>query len=105
MKSKTYSLRCLAPDGAIITESRSFPSIEAAWARSSDMGSRWYFYPIHVVTGPCSCPARARIVAVPDGMGAEWIGKTLGKLSQACAADSQHAADYCNGLIPFCVYP
>jgi len=106
---KTYALRCLAPDGTIITESREFPTVQAAWDRSSDMGSRWFFYPIHVVTGPGAPgihrPALSRIIAVPHGMDAEWKGRALGTLAKALAADSQHAADYCNGLTPLCVSP
>lgn len=102
---KTYALRCIAPDGEIKTESNAFPSIRAAWQRADDMGSRWFFYPINVVTGPTRALARARIVAVPHGVPSAWVGKTLGKLARACAVNSQHAADYCNGLTPFCVYP
>ena len=37
-------------DGEYKTEGKNFPTTEAAWNRSNDMGSRWYFYPFHFVT-------------------------------------------------------
>ena len=37
-------------DGEYKTEGKSFDSVESAWNRSNDMGSRWYFYPFHFVT-------------------------------------------------------
>ena len=43
-----YTLRCFALDGDSITEGK-FKTIEEAWKRSEDMGSRWIFYPIHTV--------------------------------------------------------
>lgn len=36
-------------DGDYVTEGRDFESIDEAWDRSEDMGSRWYFYPFHFV--------------------------------------------------------
>ena len=37
-------------DGEYKTEGKDFPTTEAAWDRSNDMGSRWYFYPFHFIT-------------------------------------------------------
>lgn len=99
----TAALHCLAPDGASVREGE-FQSIDAAWQRSSDMGSRWFFYPAHVVTGPARSD-RARILAVPHGMPDQWKGQTLGKLKKAFAADPEGAYDYCTGCAPFCVWP
>lgn len=60
-----YTLRCIAPDGASVREGE-FDSIESAWDRASEMGSRWFFYPFHVVTGSCD-PDKCRVVSAPDG--------------------------------------
>ena len=101
--TRPAALHCLAPDGASVREG-DFPGITAAWQRSADMGSRWYFYPAHIVTGPARSD-RARILDTPHGMPSEWKGRTLGKLKKAFAADPEGACDYCNGLAPFCVLP
>lgn len=97
------ALHCLAPDGESKREGE-FPNVKSAWERSSDMGSRWYFYPVHVVTGPARSD-RARILSVPNGMHSLWEGKTLGKLKRAFAADPEHVADYCNGKTPLMLLP
>lgn len=99
-----YALRCMAPDGAIVTEGH-FPTIEAAWQRSSDMGSRWFFYPIHLVTGSTCTAKRARILAEPSGMPDQWKGKTVGRLALAVKANPEITEGYCNEGTPFCVWP
>jgi hypothetical protein len=43
------TLICMAFDGDYVTEGRDFQSVDAAWERSNDMGSRWFFYPFHFV--------------------------------------------------------
>lgn len=100
----TAALHCLAPDGESVREGE-FQDVFSAWSRSVDMGSRWYFYPVHVVTGPTRNFNRARILDVPHGMPSEWKGRTLGKLKKVFAANSQHVADYCNGQTPFEIGP
>lgn len=96
-------LCCIAPDGEHQTEGRPhdpYPSTESAWNRSNDMGSRWFFYPIHVVT------STGKIIAdVPHGMSKEWIGRRLATLCKAIAAHSEHACDYINGKTPFEILP
>lgn len=102
MKNK-YTLRCIAPDGEHQTERGyerdGFPTIDAAWDHANDLGSKWIFYPIAVVT------AGETIRAVPHGMPEEWIGRKLATLCKAFAADSQHVCDYVNGETPCCVFP
>lgn len=44
-----YQLICMSFDGDYQVEGNDFESVQAAWDRSSDMGSRWYFYPFHFV--------------------------------------------------------
>ena len=51
-------------DGDYVTEGRDFPTIESAWERASDMGSRWFFYPFCFVT----TASGATIKAAPEGM-------------------------------------
>jgi hypothetical protein len=55
----TYQLVCLALDGDKVTEGQ-FDTVNDALDRSANMGSRWFFYPIHVVTG------QVKILDVPD---------------------------------------
>lgn len=43
-----YKLICMAFDGEYVTEGE-FKTIDEAWERSEDMGSRWFFYPFHFV--------------------------------------------------------
>lgn len=45
---ESYMLVVIAPDGAFKIEGH-FDSIDDAWKRSEDMGTRWYFYPFHFV--------------------------------------------------------
>ena len=47
---KKYCLICMSFDGEYITEGSKFDSVQSAWDRSNDMGSRWHFYPFHFVT-------------------------------------------------------
>ena len=51
-------------DGSYVTEGRDFESVQAAWNRSEDMGSRWYFYPFHFVT----TESGKTIVSAPEPM-------------------------------------
>ena len=55
----SYQLVCLALDGEKVTEGQ-FDTVSDALTRSDNMGSRWFFYPIHVVTG------QVKILDVPD---------------------------------------
>ncbi len=43
-----YKLLCFAPDGSYVTEGE-FDEIAEANRRDNDLGSRWIFYPIHVI--------------------------------------------------------
>jgi hypothetical protein len=45
-------------NGDYVTEG-TFNSIQEAWERSEDMGSRWYFYPFHFVTTESGKTVRA----------------------------------------------
>lgn len=95
-------LMCFAPDGARVREGN-FESIDDAWSRAHDMGSRWYFYPIRVVASDNK--ELSKIQDVPHGMCKEWIGYSLKKLSQALKMHEQLACDYLNGLAPFYILP
>lgn len=94
----TKKLVCIAPDGATITEGE-FETTEQAWNRSEDMGSRWYFYPIHIVTG------EKKIIDTPDGMSKEWIGRNLSTLIKQIQQDEEETLSYANGEIPCPFYP
>lgn len=47
----TYHATLYAPDGARVTDFHNRESIEQVWSMVADMGSRWIFYPLVVVTG------------------------------------------------------
>jgi len=107
MKSKSkFALRCIAPDAEYVTEGINFPTVESAWKRADDMGSRWIFYPIHVVTTNGSMSRKTIIRGVPIGMPSEWEGKTFGRLLDAMKELPHIVTDYVNGSYPhFAVYP
>lgn len=46
---KTYNLYVVAPDGANIKDSE-HPNIESAQNESANLGSKWFFYPFHIIT-------------------------------------------------------
>ena len=60
-----------------------FGSIEQAWNRAADMGSRWYFYPLSVVA------KNGVIIDTPEGF--EYLKNTklenLSILAEAIQAD------------------
>ena len=96
-------LRCIATDGSMVWEGsflQPFPDTDAAWRRASDMGSRWFFYPIHVVTS-----LRGFIADVPNGMSDLWIGKSVYTLARAIEDNQGHACDYIAGRCPFELLP
>lgn len=101
MKNK-FTLTCVAPDGERIVEGF-FDSVESAWKRANDMGSRWFFYPVSIVCG--SAYRNPRIVAVPDGMSPEWVGRAIKTLQKAFAANSEHVCDWLNGKCPLELCP
>jgi hypothetical protein len=37
-------------NGDYVTEGKNFKTIDSAWERANDMGSRWFFYPFCFVT-------------------------------------------------------
>jgi hypothetical protein len=81
-----YNLVVVAPDGDRQIDS-SHETVDQCWEASSDMGSKWCFYPFHVVTGP-SRSTQARIVGIPElgGVGAAFKSctvKTFGKFLEA----------------------
>lgn len=90
----------MAPDGALVREGE-FASIEAAWSRASDMGSRWCFYPVAIVTGE-SRSDLARIVDAPEEL-KHYVGLSLRTLARAFAANSEAVCDWINGKAPLCI--
>ena len=45
-----FRLICMSFDGDYVTEGRDFKTVQVAWERAADMGSRWFFYPFSFVT-------------------------------------------------------
>ena len=54
-----YQLVCLSAEGERVTEGQ-FSTVEDALVRSENMGSRWFWHPLHVVTG------KVKIIDLPD---------------------------------------
>ena len=95
-----YHLKCLAPDGDMVTEGRDFDSIESAWRRADEMGSRWIFFPFCVVT-----TAGGIIRSVPEHAPSEWLGRNVKTMAKRFAENSEAVAEYCNGESQLCVWP
>ena len=76
---KVYNLVCIAPDGDHATDCHDRPFDECI-QRSQDMGSRWIFYPFHVITTPSN-----KTVADAFGPMECFIGKRLTTLKKAIA--------------------
>ncbi len=91
------TLICMAPDGATVREGQ-FDSVESCWQRAQDMGSRWFFYPLHLVTGP-SRSDLARIADTPREL-EHWRGRSVRSLARAIAANADHVCDWLNGKTP-----
>lgn len=95
-----YQLICISPDGDTKQEGRDFTSIDYAWERNEDMGSRWVFFPMRVIAGPTG----KRIVSVPTGMYTDWIGHSVSKLCLAIQNKPEEVLKWLNGEIPFPLY-
>ena len=82
----SYQLICLSPDGDSVTEG-TFPTVDDAWSRNDNMGSRWFFYPIRVVI------KTVRIVSACDAFVLEgdifipqmYVGRNLSTLKKDLA--------------------
>ena len=62
-----YFLVCMAFDGDYVIEKdrfnpQGYDSIEAAWDRNEEMGSRWFFFPFRVVVDESN-----HVVSAADG--------------------------------------
>jgi len=78
--TKKYNLVCIAPDGDHVTDTweKSYGTCIKA---SQDMGSKWIFYPFHVVT----TLSNKTVVDAFDDM-EPFIGKRLKTLKRAIAS-------------------
>lgn len=88
-------LICISADGEFATEGRNFPSTDEAWTRYNEMGSRWFFYPIPVVTNG------EKILAVPHGCMDSWIGQPLEAFIKVVKLFPKEVSLYLEGKIPF----
>lgn len=82
----------MAFDGEFQRERPTFDSIDAAWAYSNDLGSKWYFYPFHFVT------TESHKTILAAGSGLEWLEgyrvSTAAKLfAKASASANAQGAD------------
>lgn len=80
MHIKKCNLVCIAPDGEHVTDQHEKPYNECVYA-SQEMGSKWYFYPFHVIT----TPSNKTVVDIPyEGM-EHFIGRRLSTVKKAIA--------------------
>ena len=47
--TKKYNVICMSFDGEYKTEQFESPTIQEAWNRANDLGSKWHFYPFYFV--------------------------------------------------------
>ena len=77
-----FRLACIAEDGAHQIERNTFSedgcwnSIEQAWQRNDDMGSRWIFYPHRVIVDRWTNV----VVSVADDLPQDWVGKDFSEV-------------------------
>lgn len=84
-----------------MTERDDFPSIRAAWEHAADMGSRWFFYPILVVTA-----GRSKVIrGVPDGIMEEWEGRQLATFLKTIREEADAVAEFVRGEAPWYLAP
>jgi len=76
---KKYNLVCIAPDGDHIIDAKD-KTYEECVRAERDMGSRWFFYPFHVITND----SNVTVVDAFDDM-EPFIGKRLKTLKKAIA--------------------
>lgn len=83
-------LICMAFDGDYVTEGRGFDSVEAAWERADDMGSRWYFYPYCFVTTDSGQTIKAAVYPLDcfEGKRVSTVVKTFEKVAAAPEAQN-----------------
>ncbi len=67
--SPPFSIRVISPDGDYSTDSSSHSSIADAIIHASEFGSKWIFYPLHVITDSFNF-----IADVPPEPPQSWIG-------------------------------
>lgn len=60
---RQYKLICMGFDGDYVTDAYC-DSIDSAWEKSNDLGSKWYFYPFHFVL----TPSGKSIASTPTGL-------------------------------------
>jgi hypothetical protein len=95
-----YHLKCLATDGEMVTEGRDFDSVSQAWERANEMGSRWIFYPVRVVT-----TEGGFIRGVPEGCPIDWMGRNIKTLCKSFAGNEDAVCDYVRGYSPLLLLP
>ena len=81
-----FKLICMTFDGDYVTEGE-FDSVQDAWERSEDMGSRWYFYPFHFVVSQSG----KSIVDAPEMLD-RFKGKRIKTVRQEFKRLSEHPA-------------
>ena len=89
-----YDLAVLAPDGERQIEYVG-GSVSDCWEHSNDMGSRWIFYPFHVVVSE----SHKTVIDTPDGFLSVFKGKRLKTLQDYLKANEREIYDFLNATL------
>ena len=79
----TYNVTVIATDGDHRTEGE-FADIADAWEYISDMGSRWFFYPIHVVSNNGVVVEAAPEFTYLEGMDVRDLPSVANEMQETC---------------------
>jgi hypothetical protein len=90
-----YTAIAFAPDGDYITEGH-FESIESAWDRINDWGSRWYFYPFTFVTTDYPSKTSRIVDACDFPYLSDMKHKSIKTVSQFIEKNGQELCDILN---------
>jgi len=96
-KKKHYKLICMSFDGDYVTEGR-FDMVGEAWARSNDMGSRWYFYPFHFVSTEKTIKEAPTPLEIFQGMRIKTVSKIFNSYSKRDEAQGMDCDEFVNLL-------
>lgn len=83
-----FLLACISEDGRskvfernVFSENNTFSTIEEAWERDCEMGSRWVFYPFRIVVQS----DEKTVASVPEDIPESYVGSTLQEVMEYIA--------------------
>lgn len=86
-----YQIIVLTPDGDYTRDGAQCETIAEAQETAAEFGSKWYFYPFHVITGE-SRTDKARVMSACEGL-EEFEGRTLKSVCEHMEANAEYFND------------